>query len=441
MNELTMIPIEKLRHHPQNPRKRIGDVTELAESIKAKGILQNLTVVQCPTVIGDYWVVIGNRRLEAAKQAGVKELPCLVSLMDEKEQFQTMLIENMQRADLTIPEQAEGFQTMLDMGESVESISDKTGFSQSTVRRRLDLAKLNKSNFEKAYESGGTLDDFVKISQIKSKSKQNELLKAVGTDNFNYAIKRALNEQQFEQNFKEAEKILKKYDCTQISLEESWTNKYERIWDEDISLEKEVKASVLERKAKKYEFYCRAYNADIRFYKKAEKTKKPKKPQQEIEFEKLKKERNKKAKEFYDLRHDFIADLSHRRIISPGWEKICLDTVVTAIQKGIYISVNRNGLYKLGGFEYDYGAGTDANEQKLIAWKEAARAGYSVCCIYAMLYDDPAKGYFGYDGRKRTAPDLDIIYEFLCNLGYRMCDEEKAWQNGTHELFFKEEKA
>ncbi len=439
MNELTMIPIEKLRHHPQNPRKRIGDVTELAESIKAKGILQNLTVVQCPTVIGDYWVVIGNRRLEAAKQAGVKELPCLVSLMDEKEQFQTMLIENMQRADLTIPEQAEGFQLMLDMGESVESISDKTGFSQSTVRRRLDLAKLNKANFEKAYESGGTLDDFVKISQIKSKSKQNELLKAVGTGNFNYAIKRALNEQQCEQNFKEAAKILEKHGCTQISSQEAWGNKYERIWGEDISLEKEPKASVLERKAKKYTFFSR-YSSSISFYKKAEKKKKPKKTQQEIEAEKLKKERNRKEKEFYDLRHDFIVDLSHRRNIVPEWEKICLDTVMDAIQKGIYISANRNSLYELGRLKYDYGAGTDANEQKLIAWKEAARAGYSVCCIYAMLYDEPAKGYFGYDGRKRTAPDLDIIYEFLCNLGYRMCDEEKAWQNGTHELFYKEEK-
>lgn len=169
MNKITMIPIDKLRHHPQNPRKRIGDVTELAESIKAKGILQNLTVVQCPSALGEYWVVIGNRRLEAAKQAGVKELPCLISTMDEKEQFSTMLVENMQRADLTIPEQTEGFQLMIDMGESVESISDKTGFSQSTVRRRLDLAKLNKDKFEKAYKSGGTLDDFVKISQIESK--------------------------------------------------------------------------------------------------------------------------------------------------------------------------------------------------------------------------------------------------------------------------------
>ena len=85
MNEIAMISIDKLRHHPQNPWKSIGDVTELAESIKAKGILQNLTVVQCPSALGEYWVVIGNRRLEAAKQAGVKELPCLISTMDEKE--------------------------------------------------------------------------------------------------------------------------------------------------------------------------------------------------------------------------------------------------------------------------------------------------------------------------------------------------------------------
>lgn len=86
MNEIAMISIDKLRHHPQNPWKSIGDVTELAESIKAKGILQNLTVVQCPSVLGEYWVVIGNRRLEAAKRAGVKELPCLIR-KDKKNKF------------------------------------------------------------------------------------------------------------------------------------------------------------------------------------------------------------------------------------------------------------------------------------------------------------------------------------------------------------------
>ena len=440
MNEITMIAINKLRHHPKNPRKSIGDVTELAESIKANGILQNLTVVQCPTALGEYWVVIGNRRLEAAKQAGIKELPCLISNMDEKEQFSTMLVENMQRADLTIPEQAEGFQLMIDMGESVESISDKTGFSQSTVRRRLDLAKLNKKKFEKAYESGGTLDDFVKISQIESKKEQNELLNQVGTNNFNFAIQNALRNQECDKKFKKAEKILKNHDCIQLTLDKSWSNKYEHIWNDSISLESELNISSIERKAKKYDFYCRSYSS-IHFYKKVERSKKPKKTQEEIEASKMNKLRSIKEKEFFELRENFIKELSHKRNITAGWEKICLNAAVDAISKRIYLSSNVSKLFELGGIEYDYGAGYEVNEERRKAWEEAAPAGFAVCCIYSMFNDSKTETYFGYQGSLRKNLTLDVIYRFLCALGYQMCDEETAWQNGTHELFGKEHNA
>lgn len=64
------IRIEKLQHHPENPRMDLGDLSELTESIRENGVLQNLTVI--PAEAGDtYLVVIGNRRLEAAKNAGL----------------------------------------------------------------------------------------------------------------------------------------------------------------------------------------------------------------------------------------------------------------------------------------------------------------------------------------------------------------------------------
>ena len=89
-SKLQMIAVDKLHPHPQNPRKVIGDVTELAESIKANGILQNLTVVPNNDNWddkSDFTVVIGHRRLAAAKQAGLTELPCAVVEMTEKEQL------------------------------------------------------------------------------------------------------------------------------------------------------------------------------------------------------------------------------------------------------------------------------------------------------------------------------------------------------------------
>ena len=102
ISEMTIIPIEDLHSHPDNPRKELGDLTELADSIKANGVLQNLTVVLRPVtgeITGETWqkgytVVIGHRRLAAAKQAGLKELPCIVADMSLRDQVRTMLMEN-----------------------------------------------------------------------------------------------------------------------------------------------------------------------------------------------------------------------------------------------------------------------------------------------------------------------------------------------------------
>ena len=147
MDRIEMIPIQFLRHHPDNPRKDLGDLSEMTESVRVRGILQNLTVV---TADADrlskedqksgyhlFWVVIGNRRLEAAAAAGLTELPCVISDMGHEEQVATMLQENMQRQDLTVYEQAQGFQMMMDLGFNEDQIAERTGFSKATVKRRL----------------------------------------------------------------------------------------------------------------------------------------------------------------------------------------------------------------------------------------------------------------------------------------------------------------
>ena len=134
MDKIELVPVEWLAHHPDNPRKDLGDLTELAESIRANGILQNLTIVASEDENeGDgkykrFWVVIGNRRFEAAQMAGLTKVPCVISEMDRKTQVATMLQENMQRSDLTVYEQAEGFQMMMDLGFTQKEISEKTGF-------------------------------------------------------------------------------------------------------------------------------------------------------------------------------------------------------------------------------------------------------------------------------------------------------------------------
>ncbi|MDO4564202.1 MAG: ParB/RepB/Spo0J family partition protein [Clostridia bacterium] len=194
--EITFISTDRLIPHPDNPRKDLGDLTELAESIKVNGILQNLTVVPSPTEVGEYRVIIGHRRLAAAKQAGLTVLPCVVAYMTPKEQLATMMTENLQRSDLTIIEQAHGFQMMLDFGDSVEMISEKTGFSQTTVRRRIKLIELDQGKLKKASQRQLSLTDLDRLNKVEDIKVRNKLLDAIGTSNFEYEIKKALDNQE-----------------------------------------------------------------------------------------------------------------------------------------------------------------------------------------------------------------------------------------------------
>lgn len=174
MAEIQNISIELVKVHPNNVRKTYNDIEELAESIKAKGILQNLTVVPDPQEPGKYLTVIGNRRLTAARMAGLETVPCIVSDMDEKEQTSVMLLENIQRSDLTVYEQAQGFQMMLDLGETEDTIAEKTGFSKKTVRHRLNIAKLDsKTLMEKERQDGYqlSLTDLYELEKIKDVKK------------------------------------------------------------------------------------------------------------------------------------------------------------------------------------------------------------------------------------------------------------------------------
>ncbi len=187
METLKQISIGLIDPHPENPRKNLGDLTELAESIKANGIMQNLTVV--PKDGGRYTAVIGHRRLAAARLAGLEVVPCAIVDMDRKTQLSTMLLENMQRSELSYIEQADGFQLMLDLGETVGSISKMSGFSKETVKHRLEIAKLDKDNI---LDSDLTLEDFAYLEKISDINVRNELIKNHKHDYIKYAVDREL---------------------------------------------------------------------------------------------------------------------------------------------------------------------------------------------------------------------------------------------------------
>lgn len=193
MAEIKYIKTNRLLPHPQNPRKELGDLTELADSIKANGVMQNLTVV--PHGHGYYTIIIGHRRHAAAKLAGLVDLPCVVADLDEKQQLSIMMIENMQRTDLTYYEQAQGFQLMLDMDDDIAEIAKTTGFSESTVRHRLKMAELDGDKLKEAQTRPATLTDYAKLEKIKNVELRNKVLEDIGTSRFEYSLQNAIREE------------------------------------------------------------------------------------------------------------------------------------------------------------------------------------------------------------------------------------------------------
>ena len=244
---LVYIPIELIYPHPDNPRKDVGDISELAESIKVKGVLQNLTVVPGHYLSDQEWkalcdiyrkspsedlrntmntrwenigytVIIGHRRLAASKVAGLTALPCSVVEMSREDQVATMLIENIQRSDLTVYEEAKGFQMMLDLGKSVKDVSEMSGFSETTVRRRIKLSELDEAKFKKAVDRGATLFDFAELDKIDDPTVKDKLLGSMGKADFKNELKYALAAQ-------ESRKRIDAY-AEQVS---AWATKVDRV--------------------------------------------------------------------------------------------------------------------------------------------------------------------------------------------------------------------
>ena len=211
---IVMLKRSQLNPHPDNPRKDLGDLEELRESIREHGIMQNLTVVPVPCKEGQYVILIGHRRF-AASEGIIDELPCVIAEgLTAREQVGIMLMENMQRADLTVFEQAHGFQLMLDLGETIETVSEKTGFSQATVKHRLEINKLSKKAIESAAENDfqPTISDFIELERVKDIDERNKILEnAESSSDIKYEVQRWVEEKQRKENMKKYLDLIKSY--------------------------------------------------------------------------------------------------------------------------------------------------------------------------------------------------------------------------------------
>lgn len=478
--KLVFLPVDCLYPHPDNPRKELGDLSELAESIKANGIFQNLTVVPGHIMSEDefaemakaeggtkaaargmydrenafvsdgYMVVIGHRRCAAAKMAGLTHVPCVIVEMTPKEQVQTMLLENMQRSDLTVYEQAQGFQMMLDLGSTLDEISEKSGFSKTTVRRRLEIAKLDGKTLKKVSERQLTLSDFDELAKVDDMDTRNKLLKSMGTANFQNELKSALEEQRYKARVAEWLQVIQQF-ATEDPKAGWSTHDYVRTYNKwNMTAEVEVPED-----ADTVKYAYKMDSNSISIYKEKDAAKEDAAKAEREERERISKlnreEREDVNRRHFELRRDFIKGLSStacKKMI--GEIARLVADVMWDMSEGGYNSaeIDTDILAYVLGVKIEEEDEENAEALTDIPGVRSALEAFPEKTLLALAYssfDSPSSGYwrnrwtgseyaYGYDENER----LDTVYDILDAFGYEMSDEEEQAKNGTHPLFPKE---
>ena len=473
MAEITNIACRRLHPHPDNPRKELGDLTELAASIKENGIFQNLTVIpghylnsreyiaKCVDEGGDaaaaaaawtpkavwssddYTIIIGHRRAAAAQQAGLFEVPCVVVEMDEREQLQTMMIENMQRSDLTTYEQAQGFQLMLDLGDTVEQVASKSGFSQSTIRRRVKLLSLDRDAFRRAELRGATLSDYAELDKIESVEDKNKALEALGTQNFRRVMQEVLENQKWEHRKAEWIADLKKFaieDPNATYQTHEHVTGYSK-WN----ITKDV---VVPEDADHVQYFYKVSSGQIDLYKTrdvaAEDAEKAKRDAAREEERMIGESFHNITELMFNLRREFVVELTPtdckkgfpaiaRYMACAADDNFDLDLTLIGNILGVELSqefVDSSGkdCYKILDEDGVYGT---MPEKVLLALAYSSMDS-SYCGYWSKDWNVERQKYvYSY----RENPTLDATYEMLTALGYEISDDEQALRDGTHKIF------
>lgn len=194
-----IIPINQIEPNPNQPRVEIGDLSDLSSSIKQKGVLEPLLVK--PNGDGTWMIIAGERRWRAANLAGLREVPCIELDIDERAIAEIALIENLQRKDLNVWEEADGLAFLGNRyGYTHEEIAKKIGKSRTTVTESFAIAGLP-----------DTIRDKCRQSEISAKSTLLEIArqfdeKAMHTF-LDDIINRDLNRQQIRNKIESSKKL------------------------------------------------------------------------------------------------------------------------------------------------------------------------------------------------------------------------------------------
>ncbi len=202
-NNVEMILISDITPNPYQPRKEFDEVAlnELSQSIKQNGIFQPILVRQ--GLIG-YELIAGERRFRASKLAGLKEIPAIIYDYDDKQMMEVALVENIQREDLNIVEEAMSYDLLIkNLSYTQEELAKKVGKSRSHITNVIRILSLNEEILKSLKDNKLSLGHAKILVGIKDLKKQQEIYKNI--------ILNKLSVRQTEEILKEEEKsVIKK---------------------------------------------------------------------------------------------------------------------------------------------------------------------------------------------------------------------------------------
>ena len=185
-NIISEIPIIKIRPNKAQPRKQFNEdeLSALSRSIAENGILQPLTVRKVSST--EYELIAGERRLRAAVTAGLRKVPCIVVRCSEKESAIYALLENLQRADLGMFEEARGISRLIRRyGLTQEQAAQRLGKSQSSVANKLRLLRLTDDEQEWIEKAGLSERHARALLRLETEAARREALSRIVADNLN----------------------------------------------------------------------------------------------------------------------------------------------------------------------------------------------------------------------------------------------------------------
>ena len=465
------LPVRELHPHPKNPRKDLGDLEELTDSIKKNGIMQNLTVIpgfyrangEWFNTDVEYTVIIGHRRLEAAKRAGLTEVPCRIyKNLPESEQITTMLEENMQRNDLTPYEQGQSFQLCLDLGETVDTLVKKTGFAKSTIYHRINIAKLDQEYLKELDEDDSfqlTIADLIELEKIKDIDTRNRILKEARSSNdLRFKADQTAKTEKRESLEADAEAMCKERGMAAGETSDRWSGKYEIIYRHNMAENDYTNNFIIppeiEEQIDEGTKYLISYG-EVTLLNPKTKTneaagEEDDEEEKEPDWEKQRKERDKRNASYNSIRdplkqktHDFVMniitgkldDIGDKEI--PGYSEAMLNVIMQYDMGTNHLCWEDLIEFITGIDKWDF----DEEEEFFDKVREYEKLPLHHKLLAAMAITLNKWSPIRYDGTYvyEVGKLLMQGYDILERWDWTYTDDEKLLLNGNHDLYVEEE--